>query len=112
MDLELLIATSGFVLLIGYVVISTCINKYKLWIKKEQLVILFPSWQGTNKPFVWWIIWSFIEFLSIPLFIALTMRGGVELIIAPFIFTCIYIVIIHIIYAIVFLIVKSSLNKK
>ncbi len=112
MDLELLIAISGFVLLIGIINLIDAIARYKKWLKNNEMIAYFPIWKGTKIPLIWYIIWVFIDFLSIPLFIALAIRGGVELIIAPFIFTCIYIILIRIIYAIIFSIVKSFLNKK
>ena len=102
MNWELLIATCAFAVLIGYINISTCISKYKLWIKQGQLASVIPSWKGTKKPIIWCIIWFFIECLSLPGFIILSVLGGeAELIIAPFIFTVVYIIMINIIYAIV-----------
>lgn len=113
MDLELLIATSGFVLLIGIINLIDAIARYKKWLKNNEMIAYFPIWKGTKIPLIWYIIWVFIDFLSLPLFICLALYGNdVGALLACLLIVAGYIILIRIIYAIIFSIVKSSLNKK
>ena len=113
MTLELLIVMFGCVILIVGVNLIDAIERYKKWVKKNELILYFPTWKGTRMPLIWYFSWVCIDCLSLPLFICLALYGNdVGALLACFLIVVGYIILIRIIYAIVFLIVKSSLNKK
>lgn len=53
--------------------VGTVYDFYRLWIKKEELFICFPSWKGTKKHYKWWITWSMILFINLITFIIVTV---------------------------------------
>lgn len=113
MTLELLIAMFGYAILIGSVNLIDAIEKHKKWLKKDELILYFPTWKGTKKPLIWYFIWVCIDCLSLPFFMGLALYGNdVGALLACLLIVVGYIILVRIMYAIVFLIVKRSLNKK
>ena len=113
MNWSLFIAICLCSLLIGYINISESIGKYKKWIKKGELIQCIPTWKDTKKPLIWYIIWLFVEWLSFPGFIILSILGKTATaIVAPLFLVGCYFVIVHIAYAIGFYITKNTVNKK
>ncbi len=53
--------------------IGTIFDFYRLWIKKGGLSKCFPHWEGTNKHYKWWIMWSTILFTNLIVFIIVTV---------------------------------------
>ena len=62
---------------------------YKSWIKKGRLVSMFPEWKNTKKPIVWFLVWSIIFFLNVPLFVGLSFRlGTIKKLLIPIMVSC------------------------
>ena len=113
MDWSLFIGIFLFSLLISYINISESVGKYKKWIKEGELIQCVPAWKDTKKPLIWYIIWLFTEWLSLPGFIILAILGKtVAVIVAPLFLVACYFVLIHIAYSIGFYIMKNIVDKK
>ncbi len=112
MELDLVIAICLCSLLIGCVNILDSIGKYKKWISLGGLIQRIPAWKDTKKPLIWYILWLFIDWLSLPSFIVLAILGKtVTVIIAPLLLIACYFILIQIVYAICFHIVKKVVNN-
>ena len=62
---------------------------YNPWIKKKRLTVKFPEWEGTKKPFVWFLKWSLSFSFNIPLFIVISfICGSTAFILIPIVISC------------------------
>ena len=110
---ELFIAIIGISLLIIFINITDCFIKFTGLIKGGKILEYFPSWGGTKKPLLWYIIWSIVEFLDLPLFIVVAvLNGSTEYLLVSFLLTVpTYIILYEIIYVIATYIQKQIINK-
>ncbi|MBO5412035.1 MAG: hypothetical protein J6A38_02995 [Clostridia bacterium] len=113
MNLGLFIATFAWGLLIGAIDLFDGIERYKKWLKKKELIGYFPTWEGTKKPLIWYIIWVFIDCLNLPLFIGFAIFGDdTGALLACALIVVGYMFVVRIIYLIVFFLTRNVVNKK
>ena len=112
MDLELLIAILAWTVLIIVINLITAIERYKKWLKKGELIFHFPKWEGTKKTLIWYVVWTFLDGLSIPIFLGVSFYAyNIEALLACGLIVAGYIVVSRIIYGVLSLMIRNSHNR-
>lgn len=84
---------------------------YRSWVKRKDLNRIFPFWENTRKPFIWWICWSIADWLfaiMIVLIIALCRPEVMMVVVGAFLGIFLY----HIFLKVLQVIAQNIIIKK
>lgn len=88
MNLEyIILVVIGSLLIIGLNITENW-WQYKILIKEEKLYKKVPSWQGTQKAYIWYIIWSIVLWFDLICFLIVAiLLNSMEYLFVAFIIT-------------------------
>lgn len=88
---------------------------YQSWIKRKELNHIFPFWNNTRKPFIWWLCWSVVDGLFaiiIVLIIAISQPKLMIGVVGAFLGIFLYNILLRIVRAIMqHIIIKNHKNS-